>query len=1450
MTDRDERTELEERLAEILDGEAPQEVYDAIAESDELRDLLYEAEQAIGVARDCSSDYVPPPDLQARIMAALEAHTQASASGEDLAAADADEQAAEPSPAVVAEGTRARPLALSDAEQAARREGDPGAASNSEEKPASAPDDQEPHDRHSDSNAVEKTEQRGGARLGELASQRRIKVGVAAAVAAAAAALAAVFALRVGGPPSPAPTSAVWSGKVAHISTAGGGDSGLEVCDPGGEACRKAKEGSAVPAGSVVATDPRTRAHLELVDGTGLSLDRSTRLALLGNEPRAAKLERGAIVADVRHLEGTQARVDVPLGKVDVLGTKFAVRATADATVVDVSRGTVRLSDHEARSVLVHAGEEGQLYEGTAPFATSAASLGEALAWSESARERPQAEAVARGLGELKAKKPGAKQEQKGAVTLTAHSVKIRVSGAVARTEIDETFTNNTDDVLEGIYRFPLPPDAQIERLALEVDGKLEEGAFVDRDRASAIWRGAIVKAAPKLRHQMHEEIVWVPGPWRDPALLEWQRGGRFELRIYPIPKHGARRVVLAYTQVITPTGGVRRYSYPLAHDPGMSTKVDRFSVDLQVRGHDGGFGVRTYGYELNRDGSTPEVEKLQFTQAHFVPNGDLTVEYALPHRTAELAAWTYRPTPDPQSAPAKPSKSKSPRPSKDEEAPSSNDSNDGAPFVALALRPKLPRITDAEHRDFVLVVDSSRSMYGESYRRAAALAERIVREMDRLDRFTLLACDTTCRRLPGGLQPPSQQAAATAGRFLEDIEPEGASDITAILGEACDAAGHDSKRSLRIIYIGDGTPTVGPIRPAYVTRAVRQTLPAGQGTLTAVAIGADSDLDTLRAVARGGGGVVLPYSPGESTSEAAYAALGAAYGTALRDVEVTLPDGLSERAPRQVDTIPAGGESIVVARMTRPDVSGVVVVKGKVGTETFEQRYPVELTASSSTGNAFVPRLYAATRIRDLERDPDAKAKEEAIRLSGEYNVASRHTSLLVLESAAMFKAFGLDNTRRAPEWTGEEKSESTLAEGEYELDEGEDLASVASRGAPVPGAGRLGASKRPRRRSAVPGDPLSAELDADYGSGAGWGSTAGPPPAAAMPKSAPPTSSPPRDERPSIIAEDLPVQPPRWRPRPPPPRMIPMRRVWDRKGTVDTDATAPKSATLSAVSEAEREVERNPNRREAVKKLYTLYALASQVDEASRLADRWSEKEPLDPDALTARADMAARSGQRDLAIRILGSVVDVRPGDAKSQKRLARLHRWAGRPAVGCRHWLAVAQLRTADSESLFEAVRCGRGTGESEMVDDMLSSADEKVRKAAEALLNQAKDHSDVLRGDLRLEATWSNGDHDLDLALLHPDGHRVSWLGAPTRSVITATDVTSHSREGLALRGGKPGEYVIEVVRAQGSGPVSGTVQVTAAGTKKSIPFTLEGNRVTLGIAKIRMQSRLVPLRGW
>jgi tetratricopeptide (TPR) repeat protein len=307
-------------------------------------------------------------------------------------------------------------------------------------------------------------------------------------------------------------------------------------------------------------------------------------------------------------------------------------------------------------------------------------------------------------------------------------------------------------------------------------------------------------------------------------------------------------------------------------------------------------------------------------------------------------------------------------------------------------------------------------------------------------------------------------------------------------------------------------------------------------------------------------------------------------------------------------------------------------------------------------------------------------------------------------------------------------------------------------------------------------------------------------------------------------------------------------MRRIWERQGKIFADRRTAKKASLTAVSEAEAEHARNPERRGAVADLFTLYALSDQLDRATQLATTWSAKDPLDPQALTARADLAARRGERDSAIRILGSVIDVRPDDVASQKRLARLYRWAGRAELGCRFSMAIAQVRQADAKLLTDAVRCGRESGLSEMSEVLLAAADDKTRKQAEALLEKAAP-DDKLSGDLRVEATWQGG-VDLDLAFIHPDGHRVSWLGAPTRSVITATDVTDLAREGLALRGAKPGEYLVEIARGDGSaGTIRGTLTLTVAGTKKAVPFELVGERVTVAVADVSMKSRLVPVRG-
>lgn len=1288
-----------------------------------------------------------------------------------------------------------------------------------------------------------------GARLAAMA--RRWAVPVLAAAAAAA-----VLAGRSRAPGTSADDPELvgppWRGQVSKLLSRGGK---LELCAPSGGSCHDLRQGDEVPAGSVLKTDRSTLAELSFTDGSALSLDRSTSLRL-STRGRGGELLLGGVVADIAHHENWSARFELKGGHVDVLGTKFSLRSDGDSGSVHVARGSVQLADRSGHNAVVMAGEEGRLDAGAAPVVSPASSLGEALGWSDSvarAEADDEPEARPRALGELKAQKPGERSERAGAVRLDSHAVRVKIAGSIARTEVEEVFTNQTDDVLEGIFRFPLPPDAKIERLALEVDGKLEEGTFVDRDRASAIWRGAIVNAAPQLRQELKDEIVWVPGPWRDPALLEWQRGGRFELRIYPIPKRGSRRVVLAYSQLVKQSAGLRHYSYPLGFDPsGNATPLD-FSLDVQLRGTDPSTRVRTPGWDVSRE-REDGAERLRFDARAFVPDGDFSVDYAVPERATELSAWAYR-------------------------EPTSSADGDGA-YVAMALRPRLPkRVSAGPLRAVALVVDASRSVFGENYRRATALATRLARDLDASSRVTVLACDSTCREMSGDLRVPGAQTARDVRRFLEHETPEGASDVTLAVKQGFQAI-VGSGRQPEVIYIGDGVATAGPTRSSTIERAVRAALPGG-GRVTSLGIGPESDAESLLALARGGSGTALPYVPGQPLGDAALAAASAVYGATLSDVHVELPAGLSQISPARLEPIAAGAELVIAGRTRDAAIQGDVVLRGVVDGRPFEQRYRLDVSVSDSSGNAFVPRLFAQSRIVDLERDGSDSAKREAVALSTRHGVASRFTSLLVLESEAMYKAFGLDTSRKMPDYTADLEAEGSSASGELALGEEEESAkdkaaapgdatgSLARRDAPRP------ATKAPIRNSLRGRDdvdmlnpfegPSSDEsLKGGGGAirpGASGGGLSGigqpaPAPKPAKPAFAPPpaASSPapePAEDRRAekkrvLIEEDsvLQLEPERNRPRPRP--MIPMRRIWERKGEVFTDRFVPQAASGSALSDAERDLLRDDTRRQNLKRTFALSSAAGDLSEAARLAERWLEKEPLDPEALTALADVEARRGHRELAIRMLGSVLDARPGDTASHKRLARLERWAGHLDLACRHSIAIAENKSKDLGLLAEAIACARNTGMTEVADALLASSPEGDRAGLEQRLAQPPADPEQLSGDVRLEAHWDGG-VDVDLSLLDTDGHRVSWLGAATRSVISARDTTSTSREGLALRGAAPGEYVIELVRGAGPGDAQGELTVSVAGNVRRIPFRFDGDRKTVALLRISMQPRLVPL---
>lgn len=111
-------------------------------------------------------------------------------------------------------------------------------------------------------------------------------------------------------------------------------------------------------------------------------------------------------------------------------------------------------------------------------------------------------------------------------------SIRTTCNGSLLETEMELTYENKEDRVLEGSFYFPLYSGQFITGLELEQDGKFREASIVKKDV------GRIAFEATE-RKQV------------DPALLEWAQGNNFKLRVYPIPAKGKKKIRIRYAQAL-----------------------------------------------------------------------------------------------------------------------------------------------------------------------------------------------------------------------------------------------------------------------------------------------------------------------------------------------------------------------------------------------------------------------------------------------------------------------------------------------------------------------------------------------------------------------------------------------------------------------------------------------------------------------------------------------------------------------------------------------------------------------------------------------------------------------------------------------------------------------------------------------------------------------------------
>ncbi len=155
-----------------------------------------------------------------------------------------------------------------------------------------------------------------------------------------------------------------------------------------------------------------------------------------------------------------------------------------------------------------------------------------------------------------------------GVLEMKDHSVNVTINNGVAVTEVEQTFVNTEQRVVEALYTFPVPKKASVANFSMWINGKEMIGEVVEKERARQIYES--YKQTRK-----------------DPGLLEQVDFKRFEMRIFPIAAGAEQRVRVTYYQELDFDHDWANYVYPLSTTTRTSqqdTTAQTFSFRMDVK--------------------------------------------------------------------------------------------------------------------------------------------------------------------------------------------------------------------------------------------------------------------------------------------------------------------------------------------------------------------------------------------------------------------------------------------------------------------------------------------------------------------------------------------------------------------------------------------------------------------------------------------------------------------------------------------------------------------------------------------------------------------------------------------------------------------------------------------------------------------------------------------------
>ncbi len=580
------------------------------------------------------------------------------------------------------------------------------------------------------------------------------------------------------------------------------------------------------------------------------------------------------------------------------------------------------------------------------------------------------------------------------------------VAGVVASVTVTQDFANPYRRPIEARYVFPLPHDAAVYRMRLEVGERVIEGVVKRRKKARAIYRRARRAG-------------------RTAALLEQQRPNIFTQTVANILPGERIKVRITYVAPLSPRGSQSTYELalplvvgpryiggrPLRRQPsggGWGRDTDRVpdaskitprmlakglrpghdvSVRLTING--GAVSLRQVSVLTHRakvafspsgqqGAPARSLARITLDPRDAIPNKDFVVRYRLAGKRPRASLLLHR------------------------------GPKGGGHLLLTVQPPARPKRSEIAPREYVFVVDSSGSMSGFPLQQAQRVVRRLLATVRSSDTVRVIKFAGE----PGQLSPRPLRATPAnirrAVRYVTAIRGGGGTEFLPALRLALDAP-KDPARSRIVLFITDGYVGDEP----QILRLLRQR--RRSASLFALGIGSSVNRFLIDGMARLGAGEPFVLLNTEQSAEVVGRITAVLSRPALTGIDIDwggLP--VREVTPAALPDLFAGRPLVVTGRLDRAawaklgqPASLVVKLRGRLAGKPYIESLSVAVPAAGATvSNRAVPRLWARQRIRELSdlaaADPErAKWVKLAItRIALLHNLISRYTSLVAVDA------------------------------------------------------------------------------------------------------------------------------------------------------------------------------------------------------------------------------------------------------------------------------------------------------------------------------------------------------------------------------------------------------------------------------------------------------------------